>query len=235
MQFDLVNLPLGPEVRIIKYDPCGVIALSKPTGVLSHPNAPKDKSNSLLTTTYDLGEQCYITSLPECKKVYLLHRLDSATSGVILIATNSKIADYARAAIKDQKMNKVYHAWVKGRPRSTPGSVWTDRLSKEHSASGQLKMRAGTSIIAKTKFKVLQTLPPPQNISLVELTPLTGRTHQLRIQCALHDVPILGDKTYGDFALNRKLKAPRLMLHAYSVQLPLPRGKVFEAVCEGVF
>ncbi len=82
---------------------------------------------------------------------------------------------------------------------------------------------------AKTKVCLLKTIRfKNETMSLIELQPLTGRTHQLRVQCAARGFPILGDRTYGDFAWNKRLKAERLYLHAEKVSFIF--GKItFEA------
>lgn len=81
--------------------------------------------------------------------------------------------------------------------------------------------------MAKTHFKILKAL---SGFSLVELTPVTGFTHQLRVQSALRDHPIIGDKTYGDFRLNKEFAKEqginRLCLHAWRLSFDLEyKGK----------
>jgi hypothetical protein len=91
--------PLGPGVRILRTHPCGLAALEKPAGVLSHPNGPADEARALLAARYDERVQCFTwkDAAGAEHRAWLLHRLDSATSGVVLLANRERVADAVRA------------------------------------------------------------------------------------------------------------------------------------------
>ena len=94
-------------------------------------------------------------------------------------------------------------------------------------------MREG--VFAKTIVNLVQNFSiSGEAFSLIQLEPLTGRTHQLRVQCAQHHFPILGDKTYGDFKCNRRLRTERLFLHANSIEFVLGEQK-FSGFCDSGF
>jgi len=196
----------------------GWLAINKPTGVLSHPNA-NGRGSALLPFPYDAKEEYYHA---EDGNYYLIHRLDGPTSGVLLIATNQTLAEALRQCFEGRNVEKVYYAWVKGFFQKKTGT-WKHLLKKERGANS-VKMQVGGSLTAETRYKCVDaTRTPLGTFSLLELTPLTGRTHQLRIQCAENHTPILGDESYGDFALNKRLKQSglrRLLLHAYSLKIP---------------
>lgn len=197
------NLPLGRGVKIIKEHPCGLIALYKPSGVKSHPNKEGVDVASLIIAPYNFHLECY--ELDSGSKVYLLNRLDSPTSGVILIATNEIIAKKIKALFKNRLVEKEYIAVVKGKFTSKK-ETWEDVLEKD--------------LTAQTSIEVLTTTNKVPQLSLIKLTPKTGRTHQLRKQAAMRGHPIIGDKVYGDFKLNRLLKLKkRFFLHASSIKL----------------
>ena len=150
-------------------------------------------------------------------RLWLLNRLDSATSGVILAAASEELAREVRAQFKRKQIRKVYHALVFGAP-AVAAQVWRNRLAVSKRA-GQVRTSGAGHIPCESQMKLLRrrTAPPPL-IALLQLEPHTGRSHQLRVQCALRRLPIVGDATYGDFARNREFaKATglkRLFLHS---------------------
>jgi 23S rRNA-/tRNA-specific pseudouridylate synthase len=146
----------------------------------------------------------------------LLNRLDSATSGVILAAASEELAREVRAQFKRKRIRKVYHALVFGVP-AEPVQVWRDRLAVTKQA-GQVRTSGAGHIPCESQMQLLRRRPTPPPIALLRLEPHTGRSHQLRVQCALRHLPIVGDATYGDFARNREFAKgtglKRLFLHS---------------------
>lgn len=209
-------------MRVIKTDANGLCALEKPEGVLSHPNSPKDRGRSLLGTHYDSEDESYrFNGAGAVERVWLLNRLDSATSGLILIALDEKVADAVRRVFCDRKVQKIYQALVFGHAR-VPRQKWIDRMNVK---GGQDSVRAvGTGPLkAEADMRRLHLIPGPPALSLLELTPHTGRTHQLRFQCGKHRLPVVGDQTYGDFRANREFArrrgSRRLFLHSSAIRL----------------
>lgn len=225
------TLPLGPGVELLTHDANGVAALAKPAGVLSHPNEPRDQPRSLLTGRYDSTEECFSWSGPgeaagiagtetaaaRGGRLWLLNRLDSATSGVILVAADGALAREIRAQFKRKQVRKIYQALVFGVPRQ-PVEVWQDRLAIAK-AGGRIRTAAGGHVPAESRMRVVGGRGAgPSGLALIQLEPRTGRSHQLRVQCAKRHLPIVGDQTYGDFRRNREFaKATgekRLFLHS---------------------
>jgi 23S rRNA-/tRNA-specific pseudouridylate synthase len=212
------SLPLGRETVVLAHDQNGLAALSKPAGVLSHPNAPGEESRSLLQARYQPdGEFFQWDSGDGPQRLWLLNRLDSATSGVILVSAGESLATNVRAHFRQKQVHKVYNAVVFGRPPA-PNQVWRDRLAVEK-RGGQIRTATTGHIPAESHMKVLRSgLGKGQGRSLIKLEPLTGRSHQLRVQCAKRHLPIIGDQTYGDFARNREFAKltgeKRLFLHS---------------------
>lgn len=211
---------MGRGVEIITRDANGLIALAKPAGVLSHPNTREDESRSLLHAPYVMEGEFYEWKPAPDKapvRLWLLNRLDSATSGVILAADTAKLADEIRAQFKKKQVRKVYCALVFGRPQG-PTQAWRDLLAVEKKA-GLIRTRATAGHIpAESKMTVLKTEAGPPALALIKLEPTTGRSHQLRVQCAKRHLPIVGDATYGDFGKNREFakqtRFKRLFLHS---------------------
>ena len=229
-------LPLGPGVRVVKYDlKTTLIALEKPVAVKSHPNDGRVDKKALLVAPYKLSQKCYTLKSLFCSStkelnvtyVYLLNRLDAPTSGLVLLSLDIEIAKTVRALFRAEKVKKKYHAKVKGKPRN---ATWVDRLLITNK-NGQLRSKVSKmGNVAKTSIKLIK-YDKETNISEVELTPYTGRTHQLRVQCAYHGHPILGDKTYGDFAFNKEHKPISMFLNSSEIQLAIGRKVKFMATC----
>ncbi|KXU36003.1 hypothetical protein AXK11_04710 [Cephaloticoccus primus] len=237
-------MPLGRDVVLLAHDANGVAALYKPAGLLSHPNAGGDEHRALLRAPYDLQRECYELSSPEAgvtgegqvvtkqpakkssagkARLWLLNRLDSATSGVLLVCHTEGLAESIRREFRNRSVHKTYVALVFGKP-AQPSALWRDRLSVEK-RGGQIRTQATRSgaLSAECRVRVLRSgalhgVAGHKALSLLQLEPLTGRSHQLRVQCARRGLPIVGDATYGDFAANRAFAkthgTKRLFLHS---------------------
>ncbi|MDB6117258.1 MAG: pseudouridine synthase [Verrucomicrobiaceae bacterium] len=207
-----------------------LIMVNKPHGVLSHPN-PKDDPGApprcAFDGRYDFETKCFHTP---AGLVWLIHRLDQDTSGVLLAAKDAKSAMACRRAFEEDQVRKTYVALTVG-GGFKPEGVWLDHL-----ATVRQKNKVRTAVDktrrpnAEARFKLLG-YSPTQRLSLLEVALVTGKTHQIRVQAASRQHPILGDDVYGDFDLNRKLRKElglkRLFLHASQLQVLHPEtGKV---------
>jgi len=218
------SLPLGRGVRLLHHDANGLGDFDKPAGVLSHPNARGDEPRSLLTVRYQLDGECYAwvpaPGQPP-RRLWLLNRLDSATSGVILVASDETLAREIRAYFRRKQVRKIYQALVFGVPRQ-PTETWRDTIAAVKK-SAQVRAVAGVGRVpAECRMTVVRPGKGEPRVSLLRLEPLTGRSHQLRVQCAQRHLPIVGDQTYGDFPANRAFAklhgTKRLFLHSLSTR-----------------
>lgn len=214
-------VPLGRGVELLKFDPNGLGALAKPAGVLSHPNVDADRPRSLITAHYDAAAECYVWTPdganPACR-LWLLNRLDAGTSGVILVSRDGELAAEIRAQFKRKQVAKTYQALVFGKPpRST--EIWRDVLAVEKKG-GRIRTAADSGRVpAECKMTVVRSRGVGEGaLALIQLEPRTGRSHQLRVQCAKRHLPIVGDQTYGDFGHNRafakRTGEKRMFLHS---------------------
>jgi tRNA pseudouridine65 synthase len=218
------ELPLHEGVAVVARAPGGLMAFDKPAGVLSHPNMKSEQPRALLTCDYSIEGEFFrwIDAAGKSRVFWLLNRLDSHTSGVILgVLDNAELAKRIRALFREKHIRKVYHALVFGKP-SHPTALWKDRLAIEK-RSGQVRTKAGDGIPSECEMKVLrQRRDGAFPVALIELAPRTGRSHQLRVQCAHRRLPIVGDATYGDFGGNRALAkatgVKRLCLHSHETR-----------------
>ena len=229
-----MGIPLGGGVEVLQHDANGLAAFNKPAGVLSHPNEAKDRPRCLLVAHYDAVAECYQWSEPgrtEPRRLWLLNRLDSATSGVILMAADAELAAEVRAQFKRKQVSKVYQALVFGRPAKSI-ETWRDVIAVQKKG-GRIRSAADAGRVpAESVMKVVRARPGDEPLSLIQLEPLTGRSHQLRVQCAKRHLPIVGDQTYGDFGRNRALAKrtgqKRLFLHSLATRFDYAwKGRTF--------
>ncbi|MDQ8205375.1 pseudouridine synthase [Pelagicoccus sp. SDUM812003] len=218
------RLPWTRGVRVLRCDGNGLMAIEKPEGTLSHPNRKGDRSRSLLNANYEEEAERYEIVDEEGqveRHVYLLNRLDSATSGIVLLALDEAVASAVLLAFERKQVRKTYCALVFGIPRR--GSpIWKDRLSVRK-AEGGVRASSGSGLQAETKLVKAESLPGMPLMSRLTLMPVTGRTHQLRIQSSKRGLPIVGDRTYGDFKRNKLVakskQIKRLCLHCVGTEL----------------
>ena len=222
-------LPLARKAELLAREDNGLVAVYKPSGVPSHPN--REGEVAAVMAPYDRDSESF--RLENGRRLELCNRLDSPTSGVLLLAENRECGSAIRRAFRERRVKKTYLAGVCGRPVPDTGS-WRDRLVKSRE-KGQVRVRGGSGkgyLTAETAYRVLDCHSRMGfEASLLELNPRTGRTHQLRVQSQMRNHPILGDKTYGDFTRNKEVRKGRglrgLLLHAWGVRLVFEPGEGF--------
>ncbi|MCO7249559.1 bifunctional tRNA pseudouridine(32) synthase/23S rRNA pseudouridine(746) synthase RluA [Pseudoalteromonas sp. Ps84H-4] len=211
------NPPMTPYLSIV-YQDDDLLIVNKPSGLLTVPGKDPKHADCLIARINRV--------FPTAK---IVHRLDMATSGIICLAMHKEAHRNLSIQFQDRKTAKRYIARVFGKLEQETGSVdlplicdWPNRPKQmvDHD-NGKPSL---------THFKVLEY---EQNVTRVELTPITGRSHQLRVHMLSLGHPILGDKLYAHpeaFAM-----APRLQLHAEMLTLAHPASGetlVFEAAPE---
>ena len=200
-----------------------LLVVNKPHGVLSHPNPKSAKPQSAaFEGRYDAESRCF-TGL--AAKIWLIHRLDQDTSGVLLAAKDEKTAAACREAFEAEQVRKTYLALCAGGGLKNEG-VWLDHLITTHERHQvRTTVRHGPRPNAEAKYRLIE-YSPAHRLSLVEIELITGKTHQIRVQAASRRLPLVGDDVYGSFDLNRKLRqslgARRLFLHAHELRLKHP-------------
>lgn len=187
----------APSVRVVYADDDVVVA-DKPAGVESERALP-----ALLAGRY--GE------------LYPVHRLDTNTTGLIVLARNEGAKSELERAFRAREIKKVYVATVVGRLPAESGVMhgWLVKDEKRGVVKAYDAPVAG-GLEAVTEYVRLSYV---DGLTEVELHPLTGRTHQLRVQLAHLGCPILGDGKYGDFAENRRRGVTRQRLRAVGLTL----------------
>lgn len=205
----------------IVYEDDDILILNKPSGVAVHGGSG-----------VSLGVIEAIRQLrPNQPFLELVHRLDRETSGCLLIAKTRKMLVYLHALLRDGKITKIYQALVRGEWQGPKKVVMP--LSKNHLKSGERVVKVDPQgKEATTLFKSLATY---EGATLVQASPVTGRTHQIRVHAAYMGNPIAGDEKYGDRKDNdnfKKIGLKRLFLHAYSITIPMEDKQAINIVCE---
>jgi len=212
-------LPLEPEPipLNILYEDADLMVLDKPAGLTVHP-APGHPGHTLVNAVLNYLPE--LANDEDSLRPGIVHRLDKDTSGLILVAKNR----IAQAGLSEQfssrSVAKSYLALVKGRLTPEIGSIEAAVGRDPHHRQRMAVVTRGRE--ARTGYRVIRYLG---NYSLLEITPETGRTHQIRVHLAAIGYPVVGDATYG-------VKSPHLsrqFLHASRLGFRLPStGKYVE-------
>jgi len=222
---DLINLKLeekkplqisAEEIPLdIVYEDNDVMVVNKPVGLVVHP-APGNLEHTLVNAlVHHTSELSDVNPL----RPGIVHRLDKDTSGLILIAKNNDAHQKLVKQFSKHTIKRRYVAVVKGKVEFDEGSI--DLPIGRHHINRE-KMSVSFMPQAKEAKTHYRTLKRSINYSLLELTPYTGRTHQLRVHLASLGHSICGDRKYGECD-NFK----RLMLHAQRIGFVHPKSKKF--------
>jgi 23S rRNA pseudouridine955/2504/2580 synthase len=167
---------------------------------------------------------------PQARYLELVHRLDRDTSGLVLIAKNARVLRELHAQLRANEVDKIYWACTAGKWPAYQKSV-SAPLAKTHAPSGERIVRVSPDgKRSRTEFKVIERF---QQASLLEVKPISGRTHQIRVHVQHVGYPILGESKYlsdESGALTQRIGLKRLFLHAKSISFKLS-GEHYELNC----
>lgn len=199
------------------FEDADLLVLEKPAGLLCVPGRGPDKRDCLSRRAAERWPGALV-----------VHRLDQATSGLVLMARHPEAQRRLGDAFAQRRVDKRYQAVVRGLPRPNAGATsaggwslidlpliadWPNRplqkVDLEHGKPSQTRWRSVRHDAAR-------------GVTLLDLAPLTGRSHQLRLHLASIGHPILGDTLYADAAT--QAMAPRLLLHACALAFAHPMG-----------
>lgn len=210
--------PCHDEIDILWQDE-HLLLINKPAGLLSLSGKHPQNFDSV---HYRLAQK-----FPGCT---LVHRLDFGTSGLMVIARNKAINAALCQQFSQRTVGKVYNALLCGHLKDDEGVIDAP-IAKDPALFPLMTINAINGKPARSRYRVVERFYQQQGkegslaLTRVELTPETGRTHQLRIHCQLLGHPILGCDLYGGLLLPGTEQTPRLMLHASELQFIHPVNK----------
>ena len=216
-----------PNLKIkdwIIYEDENVLFVNKPRGLLVIKSAPQDESLDQLVVEYLMAKGEYD---PEKEKAFVpgpAHRLDRNTSGIVVFGKNHDTLELLFNLFKDHNLiNKHYLALVLGNIEKDKGNIKAP-LKKDEATNTVVVAKDGKN--AETVYRVEKRF---KEYTLLDVTLLTGRTHQIRVHMSYDGHPIVGDSKYGNFEANRIFKNVyhfnNQFLHAYKIgfgDLPYP-------------
>ena len=210
------TIELAPEAipLTIIYQDGDILVLDKPAGLTVHP-APGHPSgtlvNALLAACPDLR------GIAGSLRPGIVHRLDKDTSGLMVVAKNDRAQRALQGQLKEREVRKIYLALVKGVPAPREGTI-------EAPIGRHPKNRKKMAVVADgrestTRYHVREEIAGGK-YSLLEVEPVTGRTHQIRVHLAAIGHPVVGDATYG----RSSESIGRQFLHADKLAFAMPLG-----------
>lgn len=202
-----------PQIEIpIIYENDDIIVLNKPEGILSHSKGALNSEGTVASFIRPKIDKELIGN-----RAGIVHRLDRATSGVMIAAKSQTALSRLQKQFSSRKTKKSYLAVVEG--ELDPAEAIVDAPIGRNPKKPQTFVVTASGKPSQTHYKVVKQVNNANKIySLLELKPHTGRTHQLRLHLKYIDHPIVGDRVYG-------ADGDHLLLHAHSLELTLPDQK----------
>jgi len=203
----------------VLYEDKNLAIINKPSGLLVHANVKENQESTLV--------DWLVKKYPEIKSVGdepeirpgIVHRLDKETSGVMVIAKNQQAFEHLKKQFQEKAIQKTYSALVKGRVKNESGTIEKPIGLKSGTTKRTVWVKDAKMIKdAVTDYKVEKRF---KDFTLLEVTPRTGRTHQIRVHLNAIGHPVVGDKLYGK---NTDL-LDRHFLHAHSISFTAPGGQ----------
>ena len=201
---------------LVLFEDAHVLVLNKPAGLSS-------QGGRIAVNTLD--DLLWAFAKSNGKRPRLVHRLDRDTSGVILTAKTQPAAAFLGKAMMARRMKKTYLAIVApGAPTPANGRIETPLRRHLQGPEAYVRTCEADHPDAQVASTGYRTLSATAEAALLELSPRTGRMHQLRVHLASIGRPIVGDPRYGGALVLAGAAVPRLMLHAAELAFPHPDG-----------
>ena len=222
--------PLSPqpepeEIPLpIIYQDEDIVVINKPPGLIVHPAGKRRKGTLVNALLYYFPNS--LSRLGGETRRGLVHRLDKGTSGVMIVARNDISHERVARQFQERKVKKVYLALVWGEPEKEEGEIFAP-VGRDLRNRKKMSIYSPHGKTAFTKFRVKERFP---GVAFLEVYPLTGRTHQIRVHLSSIGHPIVGDELYGGkkFSgsvlemLRKKINRP--LLHAYQITFLHPKS-----------
>lgn len=214
---------LGEDKALdILYEDESVLVVNKPAGMVVHPGAG-NLTGTLVNAA--LAHFPALKDVGEAARPGVVHRLDKETSGVIILAKTTAAYHHLVKQFKSRRTEKTYLALVDGLPPTPTGRIEANIHRDERFRQKMAVAYEGKGRKAVSEYSTIKNF---NDHTLLEVRPLTGRTHQIRVHLAYIGSPVAGDQIYG----RRKSSIPgeRFFLHAQKLKIELPDRKIQEFV-----
>jgi 23S rRNA pseudouridine1911/1915/1917 synthase len=216
-------IPEDIQLDII-FENADMLIVNKPAGMVVHPS-PGHDSGTLVHAV--LGHVPDLEGIGGEERPGIVHRLDKETSGLIVIAKNERSHQWLQDQFRKRTVEKIYLALVDGHPPTPTGRIEAPigRNTTHRKLMAVVPIEKGREAVSE--YRTLESFPTN---TLLEVHPLSGRTHQIRVHMAFLNCPVSGDTVYG----RRKptIKLGRQFLHAHKLKIRIPgeeKARVFEA------
>ena len=216
-----VEIPISKNMAYLKAEPVDfevvyedeyILVINKPAGLVVHPS-PGNWRNTLVNgLVYRYPE---LKALENWLRPGIVHRLDSGTSGLMVVARTQKVCTELQRMFRDREIDKHYIALAHGRPKRTEGTI-SGPLDRDPGNFLKMAVVLGGKA-SLTGYKVLWTR---NNISMVHFKLFTGRTHQIRVHFSALGCPLVGDTVYG--APQEEAELGRVYLHSWQLSFVHP-------------
>lgn len=216
---------LGEKIKII-FENGDFLVIDKPSGITAHPasSQPSGTVVNWLLAHYPPVKSVGDNLSAGNTRPGLVHRLDKETSGVMVIAKNQPAFLWLKQKFQTRQVIKKYVALVNGSPQDDSGKIELNIIrSKINPTKNAVTSSKTLGRRALTYWKVLRRFP---DHTLLEISPKTGRMHQIRVHLKAAGWPVAGDKKYGTSRLDPK-HLGRMFLHAEYVSFEAPNGEKF--------
>lgn len=221
------RVPPEPIPLSVIYEDKDLIVIDKPAGMVVHPSAGHPGGtlvNAVLSHAPD------IDGVGGERRPGIVHRLDKDTSGLIVVAKNDRSYNFVQTQFRDRTVDKRYIALVVGAPPTPTGRIEAG-IGRDPKHRQRMAVLSGERLKVREAISEYRTIESFDGFTMLQVQPLTGRTHQVRVHMAFLGCPILGDRLYGGrrpvFGHLR-----RHFLHAHRLTVRLLDGSTKEFLSE---
>ncbi len=220
------------SIKVI-YEEVDFLVINKPAGLIVHPVKSADadhgvgdfkQSPSVVSWLAENYPETQVVGDDTKQRGGIVHRLDRDTSGVMIIPRTQEAFLFFKNLFQTKTIHKTYMALVYGVPKEARGII--DKPIGLNSGTVKRTVHTKNAKMVKdavTDYEVIKTFEiDGTQVSLVRVSPRTGRTHQIRVHMASINCPIVGDTLYGP--KKQTIQISRQFLHADSIEFPTPRG-----------
>jgi 23S rRNA pseudouridine1911/1915/1917 synthase len=218
-------------IPIVIYEESDFLVINKPAGLIVHCASPKlqgseggPRESSVVGWLLKNYPEVATVGDDPAERAGIVHRLDRDTSGVMIIPRTQEAFLFFKNLFQTKTVHKTYLALVYGAPKEQKGTI--DKPIGLNSGTVKRTVHVKNAKMVKdavTDYEVIKTFDIDGTlVSLIRVSPRTGRTHQIRVHMASINCPVVGDALYGP--KKQTIHISRQFLHADSIEFPTPRG-----------